>query len=363
MRDSLSWIHVVVFWIAIFVGMELAYNRNEDEPNGIDFIVCAGLICVAGLRKNYIDTRTYRSIFNQLDPLRVFSTEFLTDEQSKDKGFTLLTAFIKMITKNSQVYLFILSAITIGLLFAAIVKWVPDRRIGIFLLIMTGCYLDSMNGIRQALVTAILFYFLPGLVDQKKIVQYILLVLLVSTMHGSALVLLPLYFWVDKEPWSEYTIILIGGVILIFVFFNLGFGKALAIFLEETQYGNEYTKELTQGSSGTSFMRFPVAIAPLILGFINRKEERDYPYYNIMFNMSLINATCWFISLKSLYFYRLATYFLPFMIVHLCYEIDRANRRREDQQIQVAAIVLYFIFHLYSVYVMSYYLFIGYLNI
>ena len=361
--EILSWGHIVLFWVCTIFGAQVAYvYKKDDKATLAGWILCIFLICVAGLRQNYIDTRTYRSIFERLDVNGTLNIDYLLHSDIKDAGFILLTALIKLMCSNSQFYIFFISAITVGLLYWKIYKCVPDIRVGIFLLIMTGCYLDSMNGIRQMLVASILFFTIPDLIIKRKFVTYCILVLICSTIHASAMVFIPLYFVADKKPWSIYTVLLTIFMLVSFIFFNTGIGAALAQLLESTQYGSDYASLFLKGNTSTNWIRLPVAIAPIILAYLNRDEQADFPYYNIMFNMSLINAGCWLFSQRVVWFYRLASYFQPFMIIHLCYELYRANNRRKDMQIQYCALTLYALYHIYGIYTMSYYLFVGYLN-
>ena len=360
MGDQLTWFQVIMFWVVGTLGMVIAYNQSDDHTNIIDVLVCIGLICVAGLRHGYIDTRAYRNSFINLNVSEVFTSSFLTDLTINDKGFRLFQAIIKLFTNNSQVFLFILSALTIGMLFAGIVKRVPDRRIGIYLLIMTGCFVDTMNGARQYLAAAFLFYFIPKLIKERKLLQYVIVVLIASTIHGTAVVFLPLYFVADRKPWSISTLVLCAMFLFAFIFYNSGIGRLIANMLEGSSYGDDYGKMLLEGNTSTNWLRVPIAFAPLVLSYLNKSVEKEKPFYNIVFNMGILNAACWLFSQRAVYFYRLAIYFSPYMILLLCYEFERAFKRRGDNQVQYVALILYTAMHIYSTKAMEYLLFVGY---
>ena len=362
MGDRLTWAQVIMFWFAVVLGMSIAFDQNDNDTNLMDVLVCFGMICVAGLRHGYIDTRAYRNGFINLNTSEVFTFAFWADGTRKDKGFIFIQAIIKMFTNNSQHFLFIFSALTIGMLFWGIVKRVEDRRIGIYLFIMTGCFVDTMNGIRQYFASAFLFYFLPRLIKQRKLIQYVVLVLIASSFHGSALIFLPIYFIADRKPWSKSTLILAVVFLLAFIFFNSGVGQFITNVLEVTHYADDFGDMLIEGNTSTNWLRVPIAFAPLALSFINKDVEKENPYYNIVFNMAVMNAACWLFSQRVLYFYRLAYYFSPYMILLLCYEFDKAYERRGDNQIQYIALFLYTVLHIFSTRVMEYLLFVGYLR-
>ena len=122
-NGSLSWFHIILFLAIVIVGIVLA---RITKFKTISWITCMFMVCVAGLRHGYIDTRAYRQGFEDLDVSYIFSSKFF-ESDSKDKGFSVLSAIIKIFTENSQVFLFVLSLLTVGFLFWGIVKRVPNN--------------------------------------------------------------------------------------------------------------------------------------------------------------------------------------------------------------------------------------------
>ncbi len=343
-------IHVASFVIAIYAIVLFAKKTNLKF---LLLIACAIMVCIAGLRHGYIDTRLYREGFIGMKVSKIFSMDFIMSD-SKDKGFSLFTAFIKLFTNNSQAYLFILSLITVGLLFLGIVKRVPNVELGIFLLITTGCFLDSMNGVRQYLVSAILFISLPKYINDKKFVKYLLIVLLMSTVHASALLFIPLYFIAKIKVWGKGTWIILITALLLGLFFNFGVGQTIAKMIEGTEYSDDYSQMLINGNTSVNVIRVLVAFVPLAISFITKGDTKKHtPIYTIAFNMSLINFAVWIFATRALYFYRLAMYFTPYMILLLCYEIYSYKDELGKSLIYYFALLLFFIFHLYNCYVMG----------
>lgn len=358
--SSLSWWHVILFFIVVISGMWFA---KKTQSKGVASFICFILICGSGLRHGYIDTRGYRNWFITLDQSKVFSLEYLFHVDEKDKGFSVFLGFIKLFTDNAQVCLFILAFITVGLLFWGIVNHVPQVDFGVFLFIATGCYLDTMNGVRQALVAAVLFYYLPRFLEEGKLAKYMMLVLLMSSVHGSALLFIPLYFVVTKKAWSNYTWGVICGSLVFYAFYNAGIGTSLVEMLEGTSYGDDYGQMLLTGNTSVNVIRIMIAAVPVVMSYVTRKyKEKDFPFYNIVFNMSLINLMTWIFATKVLYFYRLGMYFIPYMIVLQCYEIEFLRRRENKKLTKCIAIVCYFIYFIYQLYIMGNQFFVGYLK-
>ena len=268
---SLGWVHVFLFLVFISVGMYLA---KYGDSKGIEAIVCFFMICVAGLRHGYIDTRAYRIGFETLEPSDIFSKNFIFYGESKGKGFSVLSALIKVVTENSQVFLFIISFVIVGCLFWGIMNNVPDIMLGAWLFITTGCFLDTMNGIRQYLVVAFLFLFVPKLIVKKKLVTYIALILILSTIHVSALVFIPIYFIANKRAWSKFTGMLIIFCAIIYLFFDMGVNYILVNMLEGSVYETDYGQMLLDANTSVNIIRIFVTAVPIALAFMSREIKR-----------------------------------------------------------------------------------------
>lgn len=358
--SALSWWHVSVFFLVV---MFFAYLAEKFNLKILVIIIGIILICVNGLRHGYVDTRAYRLGFESVDVSQVFNWNSFFDKSSKGTGFKLINILIRKFTDDGQVFLFIMGAITVGCLFFCLVKRAPEITFATFLFVCTGCYLDTMNGVRQALASALLFALLPKLIIDKKFVKYLIVVLLVSTIHSTALVFIPLYFVVLSEPWSKSTAVLSLVSVVAFLLLSLGFGGVILDLLEGTTYANDYGEMLLSANTSVNVTRVFVAAVPLVLSYFYRNDEnKNFPLYNISFNMSLINFFVWLFATRVLYFYRLAMYFQPYMILLLCYEMYYISKMRDRQIYRIVAVVLFIIWHWFSLRAMGISFFVGYLK-
>ena len=125
----------VLILFTIMIPLIMAFAKRSRSW-AIVMAVCVLMICIAGLRHGYIDTHAYRQGFEDLDASIVLSSDFFENEEYedyKDKGFSVVSALIKLVTTDSQAFLFIMSAITVGCFFWGLVKNVPNIEMGIFL--------------------------------------------------------------------------------------------------------------------------------------------------------------------------------------------------------------------------------------
>lgn len=357
---SLGWFEVLMIFALI---MGVMYLARGSSSKILTFIVGLAMVCIAGFRHGYIDTRAYRSGFESLDIRNVLSWDFIFDTNSKDRGFSVLSAIIKIFTQNSQIFLFILALVTVGLLFWGLVKNSEDSFYAIFLFVTTGLYIDTMNGARQALVAAILFFAIPNLIENKKIWKYVLLVLILATIHGSALIFIPIYFIAESKPWSKTTGFIAIVCVIFYLFYNSGVGSFLVSILEGTTYDSDYGEMLLAGNTSVNILRIGIAAVPLAISFFVKDcEETNYGLYKISFNMSLINFFVWLFATRVLYFYRLAIYFTPFMILLLCHEMQLLRNEYNSRVIKHLSYILFFVFFIYSLRNSGEKFFVGYLK-
>ena len=324
----------------------------EYKPNKMfSFLACSILILVSGLRINIGDTQTYIQHFEKLSS-NFRDTLILINSDTQDIGFTIFSAFIKdYISENSQVYILIISTITIALIFITLYKYCGMLELGVFIFITAGNYLVSMNGVRQYLVSAILFYAFP-LIYKKNWKVYFTIVLILSTIHGSAIIFIPLYFIVDSDAWGRVSVYMIITGILAYIFYPIT-AKVFAGLLQETQYGI-YSAGILSGNAGSSnIIRTLVYIVPIVFSYIKRKEIKENErYFNIVLNFSILNSIFMLLSSGSSWiFARYCMYFSLYMIILLCWCIKYISYNKERRLVYYLCIALFGIYYFYEMHI------------
>lgn len=327
----------------VYTNGKLKYKNNVVYAS----LACLILILVAGLRSGIGDTPAYVAGFEEYPDTLEGIWEFIKHGESKDKGFYTFAMLIKtFISENSQVYIFLLSMITLTLIFISFYKSTDMIDLAIFLFITTGCYLVTMNGIRQYLVSAILFCAFPW-IKQKKWYLYLPLVVLVSTMHGSALIFIPLYFIIDDPAWGRVTkLLMITGMIL-FITYPVS-GPMLANILQESQY-SDYENLLTSTGAGANFVRVAVMAVPLIMAYLGRDMmEGKEKYYNIIINMSIINFFAILLATRYWIYARFNMYFSLYMILLIIWCVKYLFDERNTKIIYIMCLSLYGLYYWYE---------------
>lgn len=347
------WGTLVITFFLCFVAQNSKKTRRTINgevkylPN-IFFSICACsvLIVVSAFRNGVGDTGTYRQLFDAAPSSikEFFQTVPLEDEW----GFTLYYTLIKeFISDKSQWFIIISAVITLVGIFVVFYKYSEHIELAIFYFITMGCYLVTMNGIRQYLVSAILFLAFPWIV-KKKWYLYIPLVLALSTCHTSALIFLVLYFIGDKEAWGFWTKAISALGVGLFITYPVT-GPMLANLLGETQYGHYGSALLSEGG-GANTIRIFVYAVPVILSYMGRKNRRmaEKFGYNLMVNMSVLNLIFMLLANKYWIYARFNMYFNTYSIILLCWDIKYLFKEKSQKIVYLLSIICFVIYYWYD---------------
>lgn len=342
----------VICYIAGMYGRKIVTREGVTwRADGfLSMIACIILILFAGLRSSYGigDTGAYVHSFNNLTSDFYSGIEHLFSEGGKDKGFTFISLFIKdFISEDEHVFLLIMSVITIGFIFLTFYNHVRHIELAVFLFITSGCYLVTMNGIRQYIVAAIMFAAFPW-IEERKWYLYIPLALLMSTIHQSCIIFIPIYFVVNQKAWGKitYTILLVG--IGLFVTYPIT-GPIIAELLQESQY-SEYSGVIASTGAGANLIRVFVMAVPVLLSYLGRRNKhiREEKYYNIVLNFSVINVVAMLLATRYWIYARFNMYFMVYMIILLIWCIEYLFDYKNRKIVYLACLLCYGIYFWYE---------------
>lgn len=303
------------------------------------------MILVSGLRKGIGDTWTYKNIFDTI-PANV--SQYLSSNIiNEDRGFYLIVAFIKQfISTDNQVPIFIFAAITLSLIMISLYKYSNNMPMATFLFITMGCYAVSMNGVRQYLATAILFCTLP-LIKKGKFIPYCIIVWIASTIHASAIIFFPLYFFRYFKGWGVVSWFLVLGGLFLYITYNTT-GPMIANLIGESQYGH-YSDSLLSNDAGANIIRSLVALVPIIISWIRKNiVNSKMEYGNIIINLSILNFIVTLLANKYWIYARFCIYFNLFSILLLCFCIDNVFDKRSSKIVKYICIACYLCFFWYD---------------
>ena len=176
------------------------------------------LVIWAGFRGNVGDTGSYIQAFKDM-PTSLSGISSYIESQEKDQGFYFVSAVIKCIIGNQDtIYFIIVAAVQCILLFKIYRKYSSAFAVSFFLFIASTDYISWVfNGMRQFTAVTITVACFPWIL-QKKYVKAIIVILIASLFHQSALLVLPFVFIVQGKAWNKKTLFFIVAVVIAVVF-------------------------------------------------------------------------------------------------------------------------------------------------
>ncbi|MFY0758458.1 EpsG family protein [Metabacillus dongyingensis] len=314
----------------------LTYGGYVSPNKFLVFIAFSVLALVSGLRNTIGDTYFYMHAYEEIN----FTWDYIIE--NKDPAFGVLQMILKSYTTDPQALILFTGIVTNLLIVITLYKYSRLFELSLYVYITSGMFTVSMNGIRQFLAASIIFWgtkFLLGGETKK----YFLLVVLASSFHQSALILIPIYFIVRREAWTKVTVILLTATVLIVFGFN-EFSQLIFSAIEDTQYGNYGS--FTEG--GANKLRVLVEVVPLVIAFLGRDKLRSlWPKSDIIVNLAMISVIFMIIATQNWIFARFNIYFSLYNLILITWLIP-LFKESNKKFVYYSILVCYLIYFIYE---------------
>lgn len=312
------------------------------------FIFGGVLLVFCGLRSGIADTGTYIGIFRTW-PTNVAEIDW--SSVTMDKGFYFVTVlFRQFVSTDFHPWLFIIALISIIPTIYAFKTYASDFGMTAFLFIATTSFVYLVNGMRQYICMAVMLACSRWIIE-KKYLRFILVCLILSTVHASVLVFIPVCLVVNARPWGVRMQMVILLAVLAGLRFDYFWGQFGGL-LTDTLYEGYIDFFKSGDYSGSTIIRLLVALVPVIIAFIARKyiESCHDPMINMAINMSAINACFYFIATftSGMAVGRVCAYFDIYNLLLLPWLVNNVFTRQSSRIIKAACIVLYTAYFYYQ---------------
>ena len=314
-------------------------------------LIAIPLIYLAATRSDQIgDTYAYMVSYRNT-PATLTSLLEAVESTKKDKGFTVLNVLLKIIVGNHvQVYFGVIAAICLLCVVWVYKKYSCNFLMSMFLFIASSDYIQwTHNGIRQFLAVSIIFAATDWLL-QKKYIRYILLVLAASTIHASALLMIPVCLVVQGKPWNWKMVVYLAAVLVASSFGDY-MTNLIAGFMEDSQYSSEVDQFLS--TEGTNILRVLVFSVPPLMALIFRKRIilAENPVINLSVGMSIASMGMFIVAsyTSGLFMGRIPIYFSLYNYILLPWIIESVFNERSAKLIYAVVIACYLLYYFYQV--------------
>ncbi|MBQ0909632.1 EpsG family protein [Flavobacterium sp. F-328] len=314
-------IHLIIIALILILGFH--FSRKKDSES--DYIrkkyiriVCAILLLQSGLRNVAVGSDTYAYFLSFNDSMRnswheVYERiiDFYSYNIGKDPGYSV---FEKLVSSTFPDYQFLLMVIAI-IFFTALGNFIyqnTTRLIDAMLAFVIYSVLFysffSITGHRQTIATAAALYGFE-LIKRKKLILFLIIILIASTIHKSVLLFIPFYFIAQiSKPKFFFRIVLI-----LFPFIMV-FRESLSTYLKALGGYEEYGINAAAGTSTFTTLFLLISIAALLRSKIILKNNiKAQQYYNA-FAVALLFIPLTWVNPSAM---RVVQYFSIFMLLFI----------------------------------------------
>lgn len=327
-------------------------NRNSTVPcqkNGKLFfitLVSVILVTINALRADSVgaDTAMYHNLYDLTRSASSLSeARGYWQNQSLEVGFLFLE-FVLGRFLDFHAASFVFAIISIVPLMVLIYKYSDNYWLSIFVYICFGMYAFSLTGLRQSVamgLCCIAFIF----AKKRKLVVFLLFVILAFTIHKSALIFLPAY-WLMTVGHSKKTI----GIFFLSTVASFGLGPVVYKLLNMFA---RFSYESSDSAGGSKLYLF--IIGTLLLSYLvskrffssstSKEEIKLVTNENLpIFNMIAFCALLWPITRANSVVFRLYYYYFIYLALFIPNFINGIRDKKTKLMILVIYLAVGFYF-------------------
>ncbi len=159
------------------------------------------------------DTSNYINYFKLINLHNLSQIDSFSDEF----GFVILTKIISFFTNSPQVYLAVMAIITIAMIFPLYLRQCEDPGLTISIFCILSTFVMLFSGIRQCLTIG-LGFIAYEFAKRKKLIPFLLIVLVAISIHNSSIMLFVMYPLYHAKITRKWLYIVVPTVISIYIF-------------------------------------------------------------------------------------------------------------------------------------------------
>lgn len=315
-------------------------EKKENKPSKIFlYIIIIVLIAISGMRDLSYNKGSDEDLYrNYYDRIMIMKSD--ARGENREYGYWLINYILTLFIKDNQAIIILCAVITNFLIVKNLYKYSNYFNFSLFLYISLGTYFETFNVMRQFLAAAILFQGINYIIEKKKI-KYIICVAIATSIHFSAIVMLPIYWIVQIKNKKK----LYYSIIIFAVIFSITFFIIIGVLGSNIVKFEGYYNAFYNGSYGVNIFRILVISLPVILiglqynKIIKGKEELEIIYFHSFLCMIFMICAYQYVIIARLCIYFYVYYII--MVPELIYLI-------KEQKSRIFALVLiyclYFIF-------------------
>lgn len=320
-------------------------KSNLKNPEGtFCFLATLQWILLSGLRGLSVGPDTYvykhysfdRTLLRSWDSLLNDFIGTIKGELSvKDPGYKLIEKAFQTFSDSYQIWLFFIAIVFT----VALGVWIHKNSSNVFFsFLIFSCLFYSffaITGHRQTIATAFVVFLGDDLIRKRKFIPFLLITLVMSTVHKSCLIFLLLYFLYNVKISNLYVLCVLVAFIISFLFRN----SLLTILAGFSGYDSY---DVVQNSGAGTFSLMLLAIISVALW--RRKWILSHnPNALIAYNALLISILFLPLVFVNPTMMRVVQYFSVYIMLMIPYIIDSFPSTK-DKRLVIGVILALLLF-------------------
>lgn len=225
---------LTIAWILLCTAPEKKKVGEIEQQEGISkkrrkifcIIATVGWILLSGLRDVTVgsDTKAYFRFFTQIKGtswetiFKMLYAKYFKGQPIKDPGYSLLEKIFQIFSKDYQWFLVFIAVLFFVGMGIFIYKYSCNPYVSFVLFSCLFYSFFAVTGHRQTIATATGVWIGVEFIKKKKLIPFLILIALSSTIHHSVICFLPFY-WIAQFKVNKYTLIIYWvAVALAFLF-------------------------------------------------------------------------------------------------------------------------------------------------
>lgn len=336
---------------------------------GFALLLLSVPVFFAAVRSGCIDTASYIREFNNVPTDMQYFDEYLQGHSDSQLFYGLQMIFKCYISQDAHWWLALIAVVQGLCVASTLKKYSPNIAMSVYIFIASTLIFSWMyNGMRQFIAVSILFACTDWILKKRWYFYLPVAVLLcgldpictrfgmetpvwfLQGFHQSGIIMIPIFFFVQGKAWNKKIWLLVA--VLLALIFTGTLGTAVESATESTTYSVDIAN--MQADSGANPIRTVVALVPVVMAFMKRKEmgkDEVPPIIHLCINMAIVAACLYAASMvtSGMYVGRLPIYCELYNLILIPWLIAHPYQKNSKLLTQAVygCYLLYFIYQMY----------------
>lgn len=294
--------------------------RTNDKAKRMFLFWCGlAMFLLIALRSQYVGSADSENYFNNWERLSNVSfggIEAIAEETNMEIGYLLYAWLFSHVFPNGQ-FVFVFSAFLFTIAVCRFIyKNSEDALLSFVMYICLGLFSFMIQGLRQAMAMSICLFSIE-FCKKRKFFPFVLLVLLASLFHQSAIVFLVVYFIYG------FKLNIRTGIASVCVSIVLLLLSSKIATIGNLIFGREYDTEVESGGF-VAVAIYVIVLAITIIFSGKKRKEKDYSFFIFMTLIGFVLFLMRYTSVRIIE--RISYYFMFGQIIALPSVSSRFDR-------------------------------------